>query len=77
MAVDYYINTSGLPNLQDAPTGTQNIDAISRDGNRYSIKSLTGSTTGVFYGLLWPVCVFQQLLDQPTHALGIKQSTVL
>ena len=51
MAVDYYVNTSGLPNLQDAPTGTQNIDAISRDGNRYSIKSLTGSTTGVFYGL--------------------------
>lgn len=51
LAIDYYTNTSGLPNLKDAPTGTQNIDAISRDGDRYSIKALTGNTTGVFYGL--------------------------
>ena len=31
--------------------GTENIDAISRAGKRYSIKTVTGKTTGVFYGL--------------------------
>ena len=51
LAIDYYTNTPSLPNLKDAPTATKNIDAISRDGERYSIKSLTGKTTGVFYGL--------------------------
>jgi len=51
LAIDYYTNTVGLANLKDAPTGTQNIDAISRDGERYSIKALTANTTGVFYGL--------------------------
>jgi len=51
LAIDYYKNTAGLANLQDAPTGTQNIDAISRNGERYSIKALTANTTGVFYGL--------------------------
>lgn len=43
--------TLGLPNLQAAPAGTQNIDAISRKGERYSIKSSSGKLTGVFYGL--------------------------
>ncbi|MFP6583669.1 MAG: hypothetical protein VCD00_14105 [Candidatus Hydrogenedentota bacterium] len=51
LAIDYYSNTKGLVKLQDAPTGTQNIDAISSKGDRYSIKALTGNTTGVFYGL--------------------------
>jgi len=40
-----------LPNLQAAPAGTQNIDAISRNGERYSVKSSSGNLTGVFYGL--------------------------
>lgn len=30
---------------------TENIDAISRKGDRYSIKSTSNTTTGVFYGL--------------------------
>jgi hypothetical protein len=51
LAIDYYTNTAELVNLQDAPTGTQNIDAISRDGERYSIKALSANTTGVFNGL--------------------------
>ncbi|MDH5559282.1 MAG: hypothetical protein OEY59_00335 [Deltaproteobacteria bacterium] len=51
LAIEYYNKTSGLPNLQFAPTGTQNIDAISRNGERYSIKSSTTNLTGVFYGL--------------------------
>ena len=32
-----------MSNLQAAPTGTQNIDAISKIGDRYSVKSTTGN----------------------------------
>ena len=51
LAINYYNKTPGLPKLQTAPIGTQNVDAISRNGERYSIKSCTTNTTGVFYGL--------------------------
>ena len=51
LAIQHYNKTAGLPNLVDAPVGTQNVDALSRAGDRYSIKSTTRSTTGVFYGL--------------------------
>lgn len=51
LAISYYNKTSGLPKLQTAPIGTQNVDAMSRNGERYSIKSCTTNTTGVFYGL--------------------------
>lgn len=51
LSVRYYNSTPGLPNLQPAPVGTQNIDAISRNGDRYSIKATSTNTTGVFYGL--------------------------
>jgi len=50
-AIDYYSKTSGLENLSDAPPSTKSIDAISKNGNRYAIKSVTGNLTGVFYGL--------------------------
>ena len=50
-AIEIYNNTPGLPNLAPAPVGTENIDAISRKGDRYSIKSTSNATTGVFYGL--------------------------
>ncbi len=43
--------TPGLPKLQFAPPSTENIDAISIKGERYSIKCTTSNTTGVFYGL--------------------------
>ena len=51
LAIEYYNNTPGLPNLAPAPVRTENIDAISRKGDRYSIKSTSGNVTGVFYGL--------------------------
>jgi len=54
LAINHYNNTSNLPNLREAAIGTKNIDAISRDGDRYSIKSTTGRLTGVFYGLNSP-----------------------
>lgn len=51
LAIEHYNSTPGLATLQAAPAGTQNIDAISRKGERYSIKSTSGNLTGVFYGL--------------------------
>lgn len=51
LTLSHYNNTPWLPNLQLAPAWTHNIDAISRNGERYSIKSITGKTTWVFYGL--------------------------
>jgi len=51
IAISHYCKTTTLPNLQKAPVGTKNIDAISRKGERYSIKSTTRKTTGVFYDL--------------------------
>ena len=54
LAIDYYAKIRGLPRLQAAPPSTKNIDAISKDGDRYSIKCVTGNTTGVFYGVPRP-----------------------
>ncbi|TGL07507.1 hypothetical protein EHQ43_06075 [Leptospira bouyouniensis] len=51
ISIETYNKTPGLPNLQAAPPGTQNIDAISKKGERYSIKATSGNLTGVFYGL--------------------------
>ena len=49
-AVDHFRITPGLPNLQHAPTGTKNVDALSRSGDRYSIKTLwKGKKTGTVY----------------------------
>ncbi|WP_081077759.1 hypothetical protein [Burkholderia stagnalis] len=43
-------NRPDLPVLSAAPRGTKNIDAISRDGNRYSIKTLQrAKKTGTIY----------------------------
>ena len=52
IAVDFYNKTLNLTNLQFAPPSTENIDAISRKGERYSMKTITNNgSTGVFYGL--------------------------
>ncbi|MDH2475893.1 hypothetical protein [Clostridium perfringens] len=61
IAINHYISTPNLPKLQAAPTGTQNIDAISINGDRYSIKSTTTNTTGVFYGLNNPNTSFEEV----------------
>lgn len=50
LAVDFFISTPGLPNLQHAPTGTKNVDGLSRNGDRYSIKTVCkGKKTGTIY----------------------------
>ncbi len=47
----YYDKNPNFPNLGKAPTGTKNIDAVSRDGERYSIKTTSGTITSVFHSL--------------------------
>lgn len=50
LVIEYFNSTPGLPNLQLAPTGTKNVDALSRNGDRYSIKTLwAAKKTGTFY----------------------------
>ena len=51
-AGDFYYNHSKLPNLFSAPLGVQNVDALSRNGELYSIKTVSsrGGTTGSFLG---------------------------
>lgn len=51
IVIDYYTKTKGLPKLQFAPPSTKNIDAISVNGERYSIKCTTTNTTRAFYGI--------------------------
>ena len=51
LAIENYNKQGNLPTLQKASTSTQNIDAISKKGERYSIKSASGSATGVFHSL--------------------------
>jgi hypothetical protein len=53
-AIEHFNKSPNKSNLNIAPPGTKNIDAISRDGDRYSVKSTTGNTTGVFHGLEGP-----------------------
>ena len=59
LAIEHFNNSKGKSNLQFAPPGTKNIDAISRNGDRYSIKSTTTNLTGVFYGLENPESIKQ------------------
>jgi hypothetical protein len=50
IAINHFNNTPGLSNLQKAPTGTKNVDALSRSGERYSIKTIKdGNKTGTIY----------------------------
>ena len=50
-AIDFYNKTPNLPNLSLAPKGVKNIDALSRNGEIYSIKTVTSrtGTTGSFW----------------------------
>lgn len=50
LAIALFKERPDLPVLAPAPRGTKNIDAISRDGNRYSIKTLQrAKKTGTIY----------------------------
>lgn len=51
LAIEHYCSTPNLPKLQQAPPNTQNVDALSTKGERYSIKATSSKLTGVFYGL--------------------------
>lgn len=49
-AIQLFNSTPGLPNLMRAPKGAKNVDALSRNGERYSIKSiLKTKKTGTIY----------------------------
>lgn len=50
LSIEHFNSTSGLPNLLQAPTGAKNVDALSRDGYRYSIKTfMKAKKTGTVY----------------------------
>lgn len=50
LAIQFFNTTAGCPNLQAAPVGTANVDAISRKGERYSIKTICNAKkTGTIY----------------------------
>ena len=50
LAIAHFRDTPGLPNLQHAPRGTKNVDALSRNGDRFSIKSFcSAKKTGTIY----------------------------
>ncbi len=50
LAIAYFKAIPGLTTLQLAPTGTKNVDALSRNGDRYSIKTICNAKkTGTIY----------------------------
>lgn len=50
IAIGFFTANPKLPILAAAPRGTKNVDAISRDGERYSIKTLMrAKKTGTVY----------------------------
>lgn len=51
LAIEYFNKSHRMPMLQAAPSGTLNINAISRNGDRYCIKSNSGCLYLTFFGL--------------------------
>lgn len=50
LTIEYFQRSPGLPKLQASPRGTKNVDALSRSGDRYSIKSICNAKkTGTIY----------------------------
>lgn len=50
LAIEYFAATPGCSNLIEAAVGTANVDALSRRGDRYSIKGvLDARKTGTVY----------------------------
>ncbi len=50
LVLEHFNKTSGLPVLLLAPRGTKNVDALSRNGERYSIKTIwKAKKTGTVY----------------------------
>lgn len=61
LAVNYYNSHKGLPKMQLTIKTSANIDAVSINGERYSIKTTTGRTTSVFYGFNEPGSLERQV----------------
>jgi hypothetical protein len=50
LAIAHFNATKNLPKLLRAPRGTKNVDALSREGERYSIKTvMDAKKTGTVY----------------------------
>ena len=50
IAIDFFRSTPRLSNLISAAPGAKNVDALSRNGDRYSIKTIQkGHKTGTIY----------------------------
>ncbi len=50
VAINFFNSNSGYSNLMAAPIGAKNVDALSRDGERYSIKTVQkAKKTGTIY----------------------------
>ena len=50
LCISHFNSTPGLPNLLRAPPGAKNVDALSREGDRYSIKTfMKAKKTGTVY----------------------------
>jgi hypothetical protein len=50
LVISFFNSKPGLPNLLQAPAGAKNVDALSREGDRYSIKSfMKAKKTGTVY----------------------------
>jgi hypothetical protein len=50
LVIEHFRKTPGLPKLHPAERGTKNVDANSRDGERYSIKTVChAKKTGTIY----------------------------
>lgn len=50
LCIGHFNSTPGLPKLIRAPAGAKNVDALSRDGDRYSIKTfMRAKKTGTVY----------------------------
>lgn len=50
LAIQFFNRTPGCPNLLASPVGTANVDALSRKGERYSIKGICNAKkTGTIY----------------------------
>lgn len=50
LVIEHFNKTPGCPNLTEVAVGTTNVDALSRRGDRYSIKGvLNARKTGTIY----------------------------
>lgn len=54
MAIEFYARTNGLPTLKLSSASSRFVNAVCTNRKRYAIKTITGKTTALFYGLPGP-----------------------